>query len=204
VTLHAFYADLIAIAELPPDERRRRLAALHAEVAARYRAAVEAIADDGAARVTPAGRTVAQVVGHIAEWERYIIQSTGEVISGVRWPRLVTHRGYVEPDGSVHDFPTDDAFNAYQARKHAAEPWPAIKALALATSTTLHRLFADPELLPAERLEQTSRWDHYRLPTGVTLRVPCGWFLWMIAIEHEAAEHAEDLALGRAASAVRA
>ena len=62
----------------------------------------------------------------------------------------------------------------------------------------LHRLFADPDLLPTERLEQTGRWDHYRLPTGVTLRVPCGWFLWMIAIEHEAVEHADDLALGRA------
>jgi hypothetical protein len=204
VTPDAFYADLVAIAEEPPEKRRRRLVALHAEVAARYRAAVEAIADDGAARVTPAGRTVAQVVGHIAEWERYIIQSAGEVISGVRWPRLVTHRGYVEPDGSVHDFLTDDAFNAHQARKHAAEDWPAIKALALAMSATLHRLFTDPELLPAERLEQTGRWDHYRLSTGVTLRVPCGWFLWMIAIEHEAVEHADDLALGRDTSTVRA
>jgi hypothetical protein len=204
VTPHPFYADLAAIAELPPGERRRRLAGLHAEVAARHRSAVEAITDDGAMRVTPAGRTVAQVVGHIAEWERYIIQSAGEVIAGVRWPRLVTHRGYTEPDGSVHDFLTDDAFNAYQARKHAAEAWPAIRALALATSATLQRLFADPELLPVERLEQTGRWDHYRLPTGVTLRLPCGWFLWMIAIEHEAVEHTDDLALGRATPTDRA
>jgi hypothetical protein len=192
-----FYHSLVAIAGLPPDERRQRLVALHDEAVARYREAVSAITPAGAARMTAGGRTVAQVVGHIAEWERYLIQAAGELISGVRWPRLMAHAGYVEPDGSVHGFVNDAAFNAYQALKHASQPWPEIQTLALTTATTLHRLFTAADLLPADRLEATRRWDYYRLPSGVTLRLPCGWYLWMVVIEHEAAEHADDLALGR-------
>jgi hypothetical protein len=195
-----FYQDLAVIADQPPAERHCRLTALHTEVVTQYRDTVQTIAPSGAARVTSSGRTVAQVVGHIAEWERYTIQAVGEVISGVEWPRLMSHSGYVEPDGSVHGFVTDDAFNAYQARKHATPSWKEIRHLALTTATVIHGLFTATNFLPAERLEQTSRWDHYRLPTGTTLRIPCGWFLWMITIEHEAVEHTTDLELGRRTS----
>jgi hypothetical protein len=47
-----------------------------------------------------------------------------------------------------------------------------------------------------EQLEGTRRYD-YRLPTGVTLTIPCGWYLWMVTLEHEMVEHAADLMLGR-------
>jgi hypothetical protein len=31
------------------------------------------------------------------------------------------------------------------------------------------------------------------LPSGITLTVPVGWYLWLVSIEHEAVDHAEDL-----------
>lgn len=72
-----------------------------------------------ATRVGSDGRTLAQVVGHIAEWERFTILAVGEIIAGVHWPRIMNLSGYVEPDGQVREFTSVDAFNDYQAIKHA-------------------------------------------------------------------------------------
>lgn len=140
-----------------------------------------------------------QVVGHIAEWERYVIISAGEVAVGVVWPGLMSHARYVEPDGKEFPFRSDDEFNARQAEKYTSMPWDRIRDLAIDTAETCHRLWVESGLLPPERLERTRRWDHYVLPTGVTLRLPCGWFLWMITVEHEAVEHASDLHHGAVA-----
>ncbi len=89
-----FSAQLAAIADQAPAERYRRLTAPRPQCVARYHDAVQAITPAGAARVTPAGRTLAHVVGHIAEWERSIIQAVGAVIAGVWWLRLLAYRGY--------------------------------------------------------------------------------------------------------------
>ena len=53
-------------------------------------------------------------------------------------------------------------------------------------------LYAAPDLLTVERLDQTLPCD-WRSPIGVTRRVPAGWNLWMVILEHEAVEHAADL-----------
>ncbi len=147
----------------------------------------------------PDGRTVKQVVGHIAEWERYVILSAGEMLAGVTWPGLMSHSRYVEPDGSEFPFRNDDEFNARQAEKYAAKPWAQTRELAIHTASACHRLWVRSGLLGPELLERTRLWQHYRLPTGVTLSMPCGWFLWMITIEHEGVEHVSDLELGRGA-----
>jgi hypothetical protein len=140
-------------------------------------------------------------VGHIAAWERNIIVAVGEILAGVKWPRLMSRSGYIDPDGRTHDFPNIAAFNAYYAEQHAGQSWATIQAEALGTARTLGQLFRESKLITAERLEHTGLYQHYSLPTSVTLTLPCGWFLWMITIEHEAVEHAADLALGRASPA---
>jgi hypothetical protein len=57
--------------------------------------------------VVSGGLTIAQVVGHIAEWERFTILAAGEIMAGVQWPRIMTLSGYVEPDGRGQDFSAD-------------------------------------------------------------------------------------------------
>ena len=187
-----FYQRIVEIATQLPHERHALLTRLHTDVVTRYLDAVRAISRQDAARGSSDGRTIAQVVGHIAEWERFTILAAGEMIAGVEWPRIMTMSGYVEPDGRAQDFASVDAFNACQATKHAAWPWERIRDLAVHTATALHALFTEPALLPPERLEQT-RACEWHLPNGVTLAVPAGWYLWMVSIKHEAVEHAADL-----------
>ena len=191
----AFYEQLIDIAAQAPDERHRQLSALHDEVAAHYIKTIEAITPEGAKRPGSDGRTVAQVVGHITEWERYLIQAVGELIAGVRLPSIMQAKGYVEPDGEAREFDSGDEFNAYQAEKHASTPWAEIKTLALRTADVLQRLFPQEELLSPQLLEETQPYE-WHLHIGETLNVTVGWHLWMVTLELEAAEHAADLALG--------
>lgn len=43
-----------------------------------------------------------------------------------------------------------------------------------------------------EFLESTDLYEWKILP-GRTLTIPAGWYLWMVYIEHEGVEHAQDL-----------
>jgi len=78
VKAEGFYRRSVEIAAQPPHERHRLLAGPHTDVATRYLDAVRAISPQDAARVSSDGRTVAQVVGHIAEWGRFTILTAGE------------------------------------------------------------------------------------------------------------------------------
>jgi hypothetical protein len=191
-----FYQKLVGISELPAAKRHSSLLDLHHRVYKDYSEAVRQITRQGAARVVPDGRTVAQVVGHIVEWERAIIIALGEILAGVEWPRLMSREFNIDPDGQVREFRTIDEFNAYYARVYADERWEVIQTSAHDVAATLLRLFEDPVLLTVERLELTKRYDHYELPGDVTLSMPCGWYLWMATIEHEGIEHIADLHLG--------
>ena len=190
----AFYAQMVALAARSPVERRLSLTRLHQDVAASYLHAVRAITAQEASRVSSDGRTLGQVVGHIAEWDRYTVLAIGEIIAGVRWPQIMRLSGYVEPDGQVREFANVHAFNAHQAAKHAACPWPQIQTLAIDVAQTLQALFADPSLLSTERLEQTRAYC-WQLGQRMSLTVPCGWYLWMVTLEHAGVEHAADLGL---------
>lgn len=173
-----------------------RLAAMHAEVLAAYLAAVQAITAERAAEPVADGRTVQQVVGHIAEWERFGILSAGDILAGLPHPRMVTSvDGFLQPDGQPLAVSGIDAFNDYAAVQHAARPWAETQALALDTALTLSALFSEPHLLSAGRLEKTLPFRK-RLQNGVVIRdIAMGWNLWLTLIEHEAVEHAADLHL---------
>jgi hypothetical protein len=189
-----FYPKMIAMAAQAPAERYVSLTHLHTAVITPYLQTVRAMTAQDAARVSGDGRTVGQVVGHIAEWERFNMLAVGEIIAGVRWPQIMNLSGYVEPDGQVRAFTDVDAFNAYQATKHATWSWEQIQDLAIRTATRLQGLFAHPSLISWELLEQTNAY-RWRLPNAMSVTVSCGWYVWMITLAHEAVEHAADLGI---------
>ena len=191
----AFCQQIVEIAVQPPHQRHVLLAQLHTEVVTHYLHTIRALTREDAMRIGSDGRTIAQLVGHIAEWERFMILAAGEMISGLEWPRIMTLSGYVELDGRERGFASEDAFNAYQAAKHATWSWAQIQDLAIDTATAVHALFTHPAVLSPDRLEKTSAYE-WRLPDGVRLTVPAGWYLWMVYIEHEAVDHAADLGWG--------
>jgi hypothetical protein len=192
---NVFYPRLIGLAAQPPKERHRLLTALHGAVLAEYLPAIEAT-PQAAMHISSDGRAFGQVVGHIAEWERFGLIALGEILARVQWPRIMSLSGYVEPSGEVRNFTSVDEFNAYQANKHATWPWERIQRLALATATTLHTLCTTPGLLAPAHLEETRvyRWS---LPEDQVLELPVGWYLWMVSLAHAAVEHADDLAAVR-------
>ena len=191
-----FYPRITDFVARPAHERQHALLVLHTDIVEEYLAAVEAITPERAAHVLPHdGRTIAQVVGHIMEWERWLITAAGEMAAGVAYPQIMRRQGYVDADGHARSFDSVDAFNAHQEAMQKSLDWETIQALALGTASDLQILFCKSGLLPAERLEQTRRF-RWKLPTGDTLTVPCGWFLWMVTLEHEAVEHEGDLKAG--------
>jgi hypothetical protein len=189
---NAFYQRIIKIAAQPPYNRYGLLAEFHTEVVIRYLNIIQTMTEREAKRTSADGRTIGQVVGHIAEWERFIILAAGEMVVGVQWPRIMDLCGYMEPDGQLHDFASVDDFNDYQAAKHATWSWKSIQNQAIHAATALHTLFTQPALLSPELLEQTKNYQ-WSLPNGLRLTVPAGWYLWMVSIEHEMIEHAADL-----------
>jgi hypothetical protein len=181
-----FYQKIVAIAAQSPAERRLSLVGLHMDVVTSYLNAVRAMTAQDAARISSDSRTLGQVIGHIAEWERFTILAVGEIITGVRWPQIMNLSGYVEPDGQVREFANVDAFNDYQATKHAAWSWARIQNLAIQAALTLQ--------VSWERLEKTQAY-RWCLPNEMDVTVSCGWYLWMVTLEHEAVEHAVDLGI---------
>lgn len=194
-----FYARVRDYMELPPGQRHERMALLHTRATDEYIAVLRRITPEQAAEPVAAEgdpRTLAQVVGHITEWERFGILAAGDVLAGVKRPRTVTSvEGFVETDGSVLNFASVDEFNRYQAEKYETYPWVQLQTTAISTARTLHTLFTHPQLLTATRLEQTEP-HTMRLATGHTIEgTPMGWSLWLIYIEHEAVDHAAELGI---------
>lgn len=191
-----FYVELAAIAACAPAERYRLMSSMHHVTFDMYIKALNAITTAGAARTVPDGRSVKQVVGHIIEWERYTLISIGEVLAGVEVPGLVSHRRFIDTDGTEHFFQTVHDFNTFHLPKYAVLSWEETHAMAVYSATTLYRLFVESGLVTADVLNRTRMYEDYVLPTGARLLLPNGWYLWMITLEHIAAEHAADFAVG--------
>lgn len=187
-----FYPRVLEIFAEAADERHRRMTPLHDEVMGWYLGRVQAITAEAAAGRCAEGRTLAQVVGHIMEWDRYMVVSAGEMLAGVEWPGIMAMERYVETDGQSSGYSSLDEFNARQAAKHASWPWPRIQALALDISRVVHDLFTSPGLLTARKLEATRPYV-WRVPGGSRLTIPAGWFVWMVTLEHEGVEHEPEL-----------
>jgi len=194
-----FYPLLVELSTLSPSERHARFAQLHTEIFNAYTTAVRAITAERAAQRVVLGdeqRSVLQVVGHIMEWERFMLMGAGDILAGLQRPRMGNSiAGYVEPDGTTPTFETIDAFNVYQVQKHLTWSWEQMQAAALEAATTLHTLFTHPQLITAERLERTAP-TRRRLPGGLLIpETRLGWGLWITLLDHEGVEHVEELGI---------
>ncbi len=187
-----FFQQLREITALPPAERHAAVAGLHTRALADYVARVRAIDGAHAQQTSSDGRTMIQVVGHIAEFERYLILAASEIMVGIRQPQIMKLAGYREADGRELKFASIDDFNAYQAEKHAQCGWPEIQALALRTAPMLHALFSNSAWVAPGLLEQTEP-CHWKWPDGTALAMPCGWRLWMGTVKALAVDHTLDL-----------
>jgi hypothetical protein len=189
-----FYQQVAAAMGQPPDARHAQLAFLHGQALRRYQAALNQLTAEEVREPPPDRsdqRTIAQIVGHIAAWDRFALLAAGDILAGVGHPRMITDlSGYREPDGTFPAFATIDDFNAYHAHKYQAWPWEELRQLADDAASTLYALFTHPQLLSASRLEQTLPfWK--RLQNGIVIQdITMGWNLWLTMIEHIAVEHA--------------
>ncbi|MBA4421269.1 MAG: hypothetical protein C0391_08985 [Anaerolinea sp.] len=189
-----FYPRIFALSNMPANIRVKGMNRLHLECLNSYLAAIEAIDDTRADEVCPDGRTLAQIVAHISEWERYIIQSMGDVISGVRKPFFLTLKGYRDMAGERHDFNSIDDFNEFQAKRYLHTPWSVVKPLAIHTATALQGILSQPILLPFDLMEKTAPYD-WHIPGGSIVSMPIAWYLWIVVLEHEVVDHARELGL---------
>jgi hypothetical protein len=190
----AFYEHLAGVMALPPAERHPQLLRLHDQALRPYHLLLQTLTEAQAAQPPPASsdqRTIAQIVGHIAAWDRFAVLAAGDILAGLPHPRMITDlSGYRETDGTYPVFNTIDDFNAYQARKYQTWAWEALRHFADDVAATLYNLFAQPQLLSASRLEGTAPFRK-RLHNGTVVEnITMGWNLWLTMIEHLAVEHA--------------
>jgi hypothetical protein len=197
VNLADFCQLMHEMSALDPPERHARMTVLHGEFTEGYLPAFGRIDAEEAGRPVQIGeerRMLAQVVGHITEWERFIIMGAGDILAGVEHPRMVTGiSGYREPDGTEVHFERIDDFNHYQAEKHRTWAWESLQVQAIETAGTLRTLFTHPDLITWRKLERTKSWRK-RLPDGTLIPdLRMGWCLWITLLEHQGVEHAQEL-----------
>jgi hypothetical protein len=187
-----FYPRIAEILRQPPIARYSLMSALHYELLPPYLTAIGAISSAQAGRITSDRRTLLQVVGHIAEWDRYLILATGEMLSGAPDPQMMHLKGYMEPDGRILEFASIDDFNAYQAEKHTRVPWEQVQRQAIDFAAMLYNIYTNRHLMSPELMEKTAPYE-FKLPTGQSITATVAWFQWFVTMEHEAVEHAADL-----------
>jgi DinB family protein len=190
-----FYDHIVAVMAQPPDQRHQELARLHAEALHTYQTVLDRLTAEDVHHPLPNhpdGWTIAQIVGHIAAWDRFAVLAAGDMLAGIQHPRMITDlSGYRESDGTSPAFTTIDDFNAYHADKYESWSWEQLHRFAGDIAATLYALFAHPQLLSAKRLEQTTSFRK-RLQNGTIIHnITMGWSLWLTMIEHLAVEHAD-------------
>ncbi len=190
-----FYPLVHLFFMLPPEQRYRGMLNLHEQIRAEYCQAVERIGPERAAQTGADGRSILQMVGHIAEWDRWMVTAAGEMLAGAPSPQIMRMHGYLDSSGEVLNFADVDTFNAAVAEKQSGARWEEIQPLALRMSEVLYTLFTHPLLLNPAVLEQGAP-EEVRFPTGKSITVPVGWALWYLTLEHEGVEHAADLGIG--------
>ena len=188
----AFYGRIARMLAKPPRRRYPALDRLSRTILDDYVAALRSITPERASEGVEDGRTIIQLVGHIVEWDRWTILAAGEIAAGVRAPHIMSLQGYFETNGTALEFSDLEDFNNYQAAKYSTRPWPRVLKLAVHTSTAVHALFGNAHLIAPEILEQTEPYD-WAMPSGERITLPCGWYLWIAALEHKAVEHRKDL-----------
>ncbi len=184
-----FYQKISEMRALEINKRYDNYLNLHQPILNKYLAAIRAITPETAKKPGKDGRTIAQVVGHIAEWERFIYQSLEEIISGVKKPKFYSFKGFIDETGEIHDFESIDEFNALQSEKYEDCSWAELQKLAIDISEKIYGIFSSSGSISPELLENTAPLKNNEGVQVTTM----GWQLWVIAMEHGTFEHGLDL-----------
>ena len=139
---------------------------------------------------TADGRSLKEIIGHIAGWERWITAALEEIIAGVAEPSVMSLAGY--PEG-ISRYASVDVFNAARMAEARERPWSEILA---ESSAVFDKLIATAERVSAENLSLTS--DFFWPDIGGT--VPCGVYLLMVSAHHYQQEHLPEVAGGVSSS----
>lgn len=198
MTQDIFFEKLSSILTLPPAKRHAKMLAWHTELLENYLEALRRLTPEKVAKPAEIGndhRSILQVVAHIVEWERFILITCSEILSGVKSPRMLGKlEGYIDRDGKSYTFASIDEFNALQSDAYQHEEWESLHSLARSTAQVLYAFFSHPNLLNAERLEAT-RPSRQRIPNKAPIPCSAGWVLWSIVLEHPNAEHSQELGI---------
>ncbi len=186
------HLELIDALHLGAADRYAVLRDLHRRVFIGYYRAIQHITPEQSDLVSTDGRTIKLVVGHIMEWDRFMIMGCGEILSGLKTPQLMKKSGFLSLNGDESRYKNIDDFNAKRAEEHQSVNWKTIQERALRSAEVLYFFFTNPMLFNADMLEAT---DPISISDGESgrLEITMGWLLWKIVLEHEGYEHASDL-----------
>ncbi|MDE3094386.1 MAG: class I SAM-dependent methyltransferase [Chloroflexota bacterium] len=135
--------------------------------------------EQAAAPWTPDGRSLKEIVGHIAGWEEWTAAAFDEVAAGAAEPAIMSLSGY--PHG-IARYASIDTFNAARMAEARARPWSELLA---ASDAAFERLVTAVERTPASAMAQTA--SFFWPDLGGT--VPCGVYLLMVSAYHYQEEH---------------
>ncbi|MDP3795498.1 MAG: hypothetical protein Q8R13_06310 [bacterium] len=196
--MQSFYAQMVELASCRPDRRYFALARIHDDVSRAYLQALKGIDEVRAQQRSKDGRrSILQVTGHIAVWDDWTTDAVSELFNGVRRPGIMDWRH----NASGRIYRSDAEFNAAQARRDALFTWEEIRASAVAAARQVKAAFSGfvggKILLPNAVIKalEESELHEWKWAPRKMIRIPCGWYLWMMVIEHASVAHAQDLAL---------
>ena len=169
----------IAAAMGPEDQKRRLIEILRSCRFAMMREATDLTGEQAATPWTQDGRSVKEIVGHIAAWERWSASAFEEIDRGSAEPSIMALSGY--RDGAER-YRSIDEFNVARMAEARSLPWSDILEQ---SSAAFEEMIEAAERIPASSLFATA--PFYWPDLGGT--VPCGLYLLMVAAHHYEEEH---------------
>lgn len=189
-----WYQNLALIARESPMQRYKELVRLHRATLIEYVAALQRMTEEQAEATGIDGRKRKIVIAHIMGWEEWQTQIFTDPQKDERLKKQLHMEGYQDPQtGSRIDFPSVDAFNAYQENLYRDRSWNDIREKAIATAFHLHSFFPDDPTTEWLEFLDSGPTKEWHATKDTTLTVPSAWYLWMVSLEHEVVEHRKDL-----------
>ena len=172
---------------LAPEEQRLRLIeVLRSCRFAMMREVQDLSGEQASTPWTEDGRTVKEIVGHIAGWERWVTAALDEIAAGQNEPSIMSLSGY--PD-HVSRYSSIDSFNRKRMEEARETPWTDVLA---GSHAAFEAMIAAAERVPAPALASTA--EFFWPDLGGT--VPCGVYLLMVSAHHYQNEHLPEIAGG--------
>jgi hypothetical protein len=176
---------------LPPKARHRKMADRHTAFLQEYARLLLSVSDERAEEMPGSeGRSLTQLVGLQAAWDRFRLAGAMDLLLGVYPPRsLQEMRGYVDLDGRKLEFISVDEFIRYQAEQQADWTWAQAREFGLQSAGSLQAFFTHPHLLSVQVLEAAPP-APCELPGGRhTDALPMGWCFWITSLRQYLVEH---------------